>query len=326
MSVPATGSSPIADISYRTYDGPLRRRLRWWIVALAGIRIGFSRWYLWVFMALAMLPYLAGGFWINLQTMQTRVMQQAAQADPMAAMSMPMPDNPPYALHFFQAAAGQAWWVLGLALTIGAASIAADTRANALLVYLSKPLTRLDYLFGKWLGIFLMLYLVSVVPALLLYFYCLFSFANEGFFQKEPYLIAQIFAAALVPAVFHASALIGCSAWSRSGRIAGATYAGAYFLANAINLILWLSLHRGVPNKGVLLRAMSIQGMIAGLQQNIFNATVRFGGMSRRRGSMVNLEIPPPDWHVVLPIAIGICIAAIWLAWTRIRAVEVVRG
>src|SRR5688500_9736480 len=117
MTVPAATASPIADVSYRNYDGPLRRRLRWWIVALAGVRIAVSRWYFWLFVVLAMLPYLAGGFWIYLQALQQRAyeqaIQQAAMADPMAAMaalgSMEAPDIPPYALHFFQAASGQAW-------------------------------------------------------------------------------------------------------------------------------------------------------------------------------------------------------------------------
>ena len=332
MTAPASTASPIADVSYRNYDGPLRRRLRWWIVALAGIRIAISRWYFWLFLALAMLPYLAGGFWIHIQAMQQvayeQAIQQAAMADPMAAMAAmsQAPKIPPFALHFYQAAAFQGWWVLGLALSIGAASIAADSRANALLVYLSKPLTRVDYLFGKWMGIFLMLFAVSLAPALLLYLYCFISYAANGFFKNEPYLITQIIAAAAVPAAFHSSLLIGCSAFSRSGRIAGATYAGAYFLANVIIVILWGMLFQRLPDRGIMLRSFSFQGMIEGIQQNLFRVSLHIDGFSRRRGGLQSFEIPPPDWAIVSAVAATICIAALFLAWTRIRAVEVVRG
>lgn len=324
MSVPVGEASPIRDVSYRNYDGPLRKRPRWWIVAVAGIRIAFGRWYFWVFLALAMLPYLMGGFWIFLEDMGRKQLQRAAMENPMAPM--PAPEITPFALHFFQAAQGQGWWLLGLALSIGAASIAADMRANALLVYLSKPLTRLDYLFGKWMGIFVPLYAVSVVPAVLLYLYCFISYHADGFFKDEPYLIARVVCAALVPAMIHASLLLGCSAVSRSGRIAGAAYAGMYFLANVIILILWAILYRGRPNQGVLMRSLSIEGMIGGLQQNIYHVVVKFGGMSGRRGTMVNLEIHPPEFWIVGAAALGVCLVAMYVAWSRIRAVEVVRG
>lgn len=324
MSAPAADASPIRDVSYRNYDGPLRKRLRWWIVAVAAIRIALSRWYFWVFLALAMLPYLMGGFWIFIQDMTQKQLQRQAEANPM--MPMPAPEIPPYALHFFQAGQGQGWWLLGLALSIGAASIAADMRANALLVYLSKPLTRLDYMFGKWMGIFVPIYAVAVVPALLLYLYCFISYNAEGFFKNEPYLIAQLIAAAAIPAFVHASLLLGCSAMSRSGRIAGATYAGIYFLANVIIVILWAILYRGHPRDGLLMRAFSVEGMIAGLQQNLYHVVIHFGGMSRRRGTMVNLDIPAPDFKIVGAVAVVLCLFAMYLAWSRVRAVEVVRG
>jgi ABC-2 type transport system permease protein len=330
-------ASPIRDTSYRNYDGPLRRRLRWWIVALAGIRIAVSRWYFWVVAAFGLIPYLNGGFVILFQESNRQRLEeltaQAAMFDPSAAAQVPQ--LPPFAVHFYQAGAGikvamslfgQSFVILLLALIVGSATIAADTRSNALLVYLSKPLTRVDYLFGKWMSIFVMLYAVCVTPALLLYAFCYVSYAATGFFKNEPYLIAQLIAAAAVPPMIHASLIIGCSAWSRSGRIAGATYAGLYFVTNAIVFILWGIFEGLHPSKGLLLRSFSIQGLIEGLQQNIYHVTFHAGGFSRRMMSAQNIDIPPPDGLVLGLLAVAICSLAMWLAWVRIRAVEVVTG
>jgi len=48
--------------------------------------------------------------------------------------------------------------ILCIALVVGAGAIAADNRSNALMVYLSKPITKGDYLLGKWMGIFLAIF------------------------------------------------------------------------------------------------------------------------------------------------------------------------
>jgi ABC-2 type transport system permease protein len=52
-----------------------------------------------------------------------------------------------------QGLSGTALLVFIAALTIGAGSIASDNKANALLVYLSKPITRLDT--GRQVGRYL---------------------------------------------------------------------------------------------------------------------------------------------------------------------------
>jgi hypothetical protein len=79
------------------------------------------------------------------------------------------------------------------------------------------------------------------------------------------------------------------------------------------------------PQSGVQLRGLSLQGIISGVQQNLYHVSIQLGGFSRRSG-VVNFEIAPPEVRVVAPVALGVCLAAMALAWTRIRAVEVVQG
>ena len=56
-------------------------------------------------------------------------------------------------------------FVFFITIYVGAGLIAADRRANALQLYLSKPLTRWEYVAGKRAILFGFLVLVTFVPA-----------------------------------------------------------------------------------------------------------------------------------------------------------------
>jgi len=52
-------SSPIADLSYRNYDGPLKSRfVRWWVVALAMVRLALKSPTYWIIFAICLLRYI----------------------------------------------------------------------------------------------------------------------------------------------------------------------------------------------------------------------------------------------------------------------------
>ena len=62
----------------------------------------------------------------------------------------------------------QDFFVFVITVYVGAGLIANDRRANALQIYLSKPLMRTEYIAGKLAVLFVFLTLVTLVPALLL--------------------------------------------------------------------------------------------------------------------------------------------------------------
>jgi ABC-2 type transport system permease protein len=318
QNAPAAG--PIADLTYRNYDGPLRVRRRWWVIAVAGIRLAISRRYFWVIFAMAMLPAVFTIIGLNIESQSRKAANLTLEGQMMMAQ-LPPTD---YTLTFFNVLTMQELWLFSLALAVGAGSIASDLRSNALLVYLSKPLTRIDYVLGKWASVFLALFGTALLPVLVLYLYCFFSFGKEGFFKNEPYLLPAALGAAAIPAAIHASLLLGCSACSRSGRMAGAMYAGLYFLGGTMSMMLWGILHRGDLTKGYLVRNLSIQGVIATLEQNILDATILPTGLRRMSGG--GIEIPPQDFGVFAGLAVGLIVLALAAAWSRIRAVEVVSG
>lgn len=316
LSAPLPGGTPVSDTGYRDYNGPLHTRaIRWWIVAAAGLRMLTRRPGFWILSALSVMPYLSAGLLFYFQSFGAQLGQ----------LTPPYPVGQKYAGHFWGALEWQQLSLFLIALMVGAGSIAADNRTNALLVYLSKPLTKGDYLLGKWMGVFLMLFLIALVPALVLYAYCLISFRTKGFLSEEPLLILRLLGAAAVPAAIHASLLLGFSAWSKTPRLSGAIYAGVYMVGGFVSQVIGLIVYRGDMSEGILLRHMSIGGVISGLTQLIYGVTILTRGFHRSRGMEVVALDPPVAW-ITLAVAAGLVVGGLVAARAKIQAVEVIRG
>lgn len=307
--------SPIADLSYRSYDGPLLpRSFRWWTIALAGIRLALKKKGFWPLVALAAFQWAVVGVLVYI-----RVITNGA-----AAMMGPGGQSSSYAEDFYRAASGQTLWLFLLTLLIGAGAVAADNGANALLVYLAKPITKADYLIGKWTGIFVVIFAAAFLPALLLYVYCAGFYASKGFFREDPWLIFRIVGAAAAPAVIHASIMLGISAWCRSARAAGTIYAALFFVSAALTRIVLLAKFRNDPQHMADAAAFSVGGLIDGLMQNAYGVAQKTFTFGHRGPGLA--DVPPPDIRLLLAIAAALVLAGLAAARLRIRAVEVVKG
>ena len=140
------------------------------------------------------------------------------------------------------------FWMLAMALMVGIGTIANDNRANALLVYLSKPCNKKDYLIGKWMGIFLMM-MMGIFPAALFFFlYGTLSYRQFGFLSDDPWLLPKVMLIVPLVCAFHASLAVGISSLFNQGRLAGATYAGIYFITNFFTQVIvgiWVNVQQG---------------------------------------------------------------------------------
>src|SRR3979409_622455 len=143
---------PIHDQGYRRYGGARVRRGRAWaVIAKTGIRTRLGQR---AFLALLLVSWLP--FFV-------RAVQLYAAANlPQAAVLAPPP------LMFGQLLEQQEIFVFFLTVYGGAGLIAHDRRANALQIYLSKPLTRVEYVIGKLAILTTWLLLVTWLPATLL--------------------------------------------------------------------------------------------------------------------------------------------------------------
>ena len=186
----------------------------------------------------------------------------------------------------------------------GAGLIANDLRTGAILVYLSRPLTRRDYVLGK-LGVLMGLNLaVTLVPGLVLYLIGL-ALAPDLLLKWElawisPAVVLQSFMIALSVSLL----VLAVSALSRSARVAGLAFVG---------LFIGLEIVRGVlvaigdrPEAHVL----SLQNDLRVVGNLMFGIT--------ERGVPVPAVYPP---IVLVLVALG-CLAVLR---ARVRAVEIVK-
>lgn len=325
-------ASPIADLSYRHYDGPLDPpAYRWWAIARASMRLSLRKRGFWVWATLSAWYYLF--LLIVFFFVETFLTQNltGGQKNPFL-MQLVWKDQ------FLNAFANAQLLYLILALLIGVGTISNDTRANALLVYLSKPCTKTDYIIGKWLGIFVPLTLVTAVPTFLFYLYCLMTYRDYGFLTEDPRLFFKLIGLVMVPGFVHASLCLGISSIFRQGRLAGATYAGLYFFTLSFTKVMDKFYEarqlNGKSAPGIVenLYYSSIDGIQLGMGKVILGTDgsslfPSLGGGPRRGGggaAVTALQVPAPQFWAIAGITLGICALSVLIAWVRVKAVEVV--
>ncbi len=323
-------SSPIADLSYRHNAGPLERPAsRWWAIARASMRLSMRKRGFWLWASFSGWFYvLLLAIFYFIDTLSQNV--PVGEKNPLL-MQIVWKDQ------FLNAFSTAQLFYFILALLIGVGTIANDNRANALLVYLSKPCSRLDYIIGKWLGIFLPLTLVTAIPTAFFFLYGAMTYRDYGFLTEDPRLPLKLLAMVLIPGVVHSSLALGISSLFNQGRMAGATYAGLYFFTlfftKAMQIISLV--HQGdrrmVPPIVEKLYYGSVDGLQIGLAKVILGTDgsnlfpgMNGGGGGGRRSTPNPLPVPAPEWWLMFGAAGAICALALFVAWSRVKAVEVV--
>ena len=314
----ARATGPIADLSYRNYDGPMFDVTnRWWVIAKMVLRQSLKKKGFWAWTLLSTMGYV----FLSVVYYFMDTMQQSGGALNRAPAVL---NTVVWKDHFYLAFDMAQLWIFFLSLLVGAGVVASDTRANALLVYLSKPVSKLDYLLGKWFGMFLMLVLVTGVPAIVFLGFTWLSYRQQG--TWDSLLLFKALLVIALPAVLHASVMLGLSSMFTQPRLAGATYAGIYFLSTFIaSIMLGMSFRnheRGIEASNDA-SYLSIDGLIEGLTKVILGTrgAVQF---PPSRSAEAAFAVAPPSGLMVLAAYLVVCGIFIAIAWKRVRAVEVV--
>jgi len=123
---------------------------------------------------------------------------------------------------------------------VGAGLIANDKRANALQIYLSKPLTRFEYITGKLviLGVFLLG--VTLVPAFLLLVLQVAFSGSFTFLRQNLYLFPAITLTAFLQVLLSAFLILALSSMSKSSRYVAILYAAVMFFTDAVYGMIYL--------------------------------------------------------------------------------------
>ena len=128
----------------------------------------------------------------------------------------------------------QTLFVFIMTIYAGAGLIANDRRANALQIYLSKPLLCAEYIAGKAAILFTFLSLVTWVPAMLLLFVQVMLAGSFAFLKANLFLFPAITVASLIQVLLATFTMLALSSMSKSSRFVGIMYAGLIFFTSAL--------------------------------------------------------------------------------------------
>ena len=235
--------SPIHDQSYRHYTGERRPLGRAWsVIASTGIRSSLRRKWFAALLLFAWVPFIARTIHLYSVTMFPPI----GQALPVTAAT------------FMQFVDQQASLIFFVTVFAGSGLVASDRRANALQIYLSKPLLRMEYIGGKLAIIGTFLLFITLVPGLLLLLMQVMFAGNFDFLKANLHVIPAVTLACLIRVVVSAFLIMALSSLSKSTRFVGILYAGMIFFPDIIYGVLvfitgstrvgWVSISGNIEN------------------------------------------------------------------------------
>ena len=217
--------SPIHDQSYRRYAGSRAPAGRgWMIIARTGIRALLGHKIFLAVMVLAWLPFLV-------RTVQIYAVTMYPQARQVLPVDLAM---------FRNFVDFQGLFAFFVTVYVGAGLIAHDRRANALQLYLSKPLARSEYVAGKLTILAVFLIWATLLPALMLIVMQVILSGSLEFVRTSPVVIPAVLLASLLRVIVAAFTMLALSSLSKSARYVAVLYTGLLFFSEAIYLVLRL--------------------------------------------------------------------------------------
>jgi ABC-type transport system involved in multi-copper enzyme maturation permease subunit len=277
---------PIHDQSYRRYGGERAPAGRAWaVIAAAGIKNMLGKRKFLGLLIVAWLPFVVRA-----------VMMYFAANFPQMSMIAPSPES------FRQFLDQQGIWTFFITIFTGAGLVSNDLRANALQIYLSKPLGRAEYIAGKFAVLAFFLLLVTWLPATMLLVIQVVFAGNLTFLSANLFLIPAILVATGVETIVLTIVMLALSSLSKSARFVGIMYAGMVLFTHALYGVV-LAVTRNTKFSW-----MSLQGNLQHLGDVVFRVEPRYD---------------TPAWATVLALAVIVGGAAFVLE-RRVRGVEVV--
>jgi ABC-type transport system involved in multi-copper enzyme maturation permease subunit len=279
---------PVHDLGYRRYAGARHGHGRsWWVIVRTSLRAHMRQPRVIVLFACAWLPFLvyAIRFYVAVN------FQQAA----------PVFGPSPGAFREFLDV-WQGIFVFFFTILIGSGLIADDRRANALQIYLSKPLSRAEYIVGKLAVLVAFLLAITWLPGMLLLLIQMLFAGDTSFVRANLFLFPAITLFAAVEVLLYAFVMLALSSLSKSRRFVATTFAGIVLFTQALTVVL-----RRITGSGEW-AWLSPEDTLDVLADAIF-----------RMGSRP--AIPVPAAVAVLAVLIG---GALVVLFRRVRGVEVV--
>ena len=277
---------PIHDQGYRRYGGSRAAvGSAWQVITRAGARSIISKRQFIALMLFAWAPFVV-------RAVQIYVASNFQQASFLA----------PKGETFREFLDQQGTFVFFVTIYIGAGLIANDRRANALQLYLSKPMTRAEYIAGKLSILFLFLTLVTFAPAICLLITQTLFAGSFTFIRNNLYLVPAITLYSLAQVLLASTTMLALSSLSKSSRFVAVMYAGLFFFTTALFQAL-----RGITGKSAF-AWLSPTAALEQLGDVIFRIRPRY-------------DLPP---SIAALTVIVLIVGSLWILDRRVRGVEIV--
>ena len=211
--------SPIHDQSYRRYTGtrlPVGRS--WSVIASHGIKTMLAKRAFLGLMIFAWIPFIV-------RCVQLYFAENVPQTAAILGVDAKM---------FRDFLNQQGAFVFFTTIYVGAGLIALDRRANALQIYLSKPLLRMEYVGGKLLVLVTFLLSVTLLPAFLLILMQVAFSGSTDFIWKNLFVVPAVVLASLIQVIVASFTMLALSSLSKSSRYVALLYTGAIFFTEAM--------------------------------------------------------------------------------------------
>jgi ABC-type transport system involved in multi-copper enzyme maturation permease subunit len=277
---------PIHDQSYRRYGGGKSTPGQaWTVIARAGITTMIrKRIFLGVLLG-AWIPFVGHAIWLYVNARYPQVSLVTV--------------TPKTFRDFFS---WQDFFVFVLTVYVGAGLIANDRRANALQIYLSKPLARSEYILGKAAVLLAFLLGITLVPAILLLVLQVLFSGSFQFIRHNLFLIPAIGTASLLQSLLATFTMLALSSLSKSARFVAIMYAGTIFFT------------------------LAIFGVLAAITGGTRMSWVSLGSNQQQVIDVIFREPPryTTPWQLSLVVILGLIALSISVLERRVRGVEVV--
>jgi len=193
-------------------------------------------------------------------------------------------------------------FVFLVTITLGAGAIAQDRRANALQIYLSKPLTRLEYIVGKLSVLIAFLLFITWLPAILLLVLQVLFAGNFAFLKANAYLFPAITLFSLLEALMVSMCILALSSLSTNSRFVGILFTAVIFFTKAIS------------------------GVLFAITGNTSLSWIAFSNNLTLLGDII-FRVPrqyETPWPVALGVVLGLIALSAVILERRVRGVEIV--
>ena len=276
---------PIHDQGYRRYGGGRTPHGRaWWIIARAQLLTALKFRPFVVLLLFSFVPFVARGVQIYLASSFQQVSMLAATAQT-----------------FREFLDQQGLFVFLVTIALGGA-IADDRRANALQLYLSKPLTRVEYVLGRMMPALICLLGVTLLPAMLLLLLQVAFSGSTAFLRQNLFLLPAITLVSLTQALLSSCTVLALSSLSKSRRFVAVMYAGIIFFTTAMYQVL-----RAITGSRAW-AAISPGDMMDVVADSVFRIR----------------STPPVPVSVAVMVIVLLIAGSLWILERRVRAVEIV--